>query len=256
MTSHPGSGTGNTCGVGAAAPFEPGDSSQQMKIMTVTGAIGLAVADTLSVQTGWRPPAGRPRVRCRRGCHDVLRRAARDKTGAASARSPRGLGWGQRNRRREPGRPADGNAAACLTEGEAGTSVDGQTVAEVLAIPQLYDVNVHDAECLGGAIRGRLQEQSCSEPDRSSCRHRAVRRPAGLGSRSRAGQTRPGNDETPLPSGCGASSDLQDYSGLAGLPERSSSGMALSGRALASTAFGPRKKPLLGALASTTCSSP
>ncbi len=58
-------------------------------------------------------------------------------------------------------RPADGNAADCLTEGEltpAGAPVfaPGTTVAEILANPADYYVNVHNAEYPGGAIRGQL----------------------------------------------------------------------------------------------------
>ena len=52
--------------------------------------------------------------------------------------------------------PADGNAADCLTEGEAGKFVGDQTVAEILANPANYYVNVHNAEYPGGAIRGQL----------------------------------------------------------------------------------------------------
>lgn len=55
--------------------------------------------------------------------------------------------------------PADGNAADCLTEGEAGKFVGDQTVAEILANPQDYYVNVHNAEFPGGAIRGQLAPQ-------------------------------------------------------------------------------------------------
>ena len=58
--------------------------------------------------------------------------------------------------------PADGNAADCLTEGEAGKFVGDQTVAEILANPQNYYVNVHNGEYPGGAIRGQLELQ---EPD-------------------------------------------------------------------------------------------
>lgn len=53
--------------------------------------------------------------------------------------------------------PADGNAADCLTEGEAGKFVEGQTVAEILANPGNYYVNVHNADYPGGAIRGQLE---------------------------------------------------------------------------------------------------
>jgi hypothetical protein len=56
--------------------------------------------------------------------------------------------------------PGDGNAADCLTEGEAGKFVGGQTVAEILANPQDYYVNVHNAEYPGGAVRGQLVPQA------------------------------------------------------------------------------------------------
>ncbi|MGI8516997.1 MAG: CHRD domain-containing protein [Acidimicrobiia bacterium] len=52
--------------------------------------------------------------------------------------------------------PADGNAADCLTEGEEGKFVGDQTVAEILANPSAYYVNVHNAEYPNGAIRGQL----------------------------------------------------------------------------------------------------
>ena len=52
--------------------------------------------------------------------------------------------------------PADGDAADCLTEGEAGKFVGDQTVAEILDDPSDYYVNVHNAEYPGGAIRGQL----------------------------------------------------------------------------------------------------
>ena len=55
--------------------------------------------------------------------------------------------------------PADGNAADCLTEGESGKFAEGQTVADILANPQNYYVNVHNAEYPGGAIRGQLTVQ-------------------------------------------------------------------------------------------------
>ena len=55
--------------------------------------------------------------------------------------------------------PADGNAADCLTEGEAGKFPTGETVAEILANPEGYYVNVHNAEYPGGAIRGQLRAQ-------------------------------------------------------------------------------------------------
>lgn len=55
--------------------------------------------------------------------------------------------------------PADGNAADCLSESEMGKFVGGQTVAEILANPGDYYVNVHNAEYPGGAIRGQLMAE-------------------------------------------------------------------------------------------------
>ena len=55
--------------------------------------------------------------------------------------------------------PGDGNAADCLTEGEAGKFPTGETVAEILANPGSYYVNVHNAEYPGGALRGQLAPQ-------------------------------------------------------------------------------------------------
>ena len=52
--------------------------------------------------------------------------------------------------------PGDGNAADCLTEGEAGKFVGDQTVAEILEHPDHFYVNVHNADYPGGAIRGQL----------------------------------------------------------------------------------------------------
>ena len=52
--------------------------------------------------------------------------------------------------------PGDGDAADCLTEGEAGKFVGGQTVADILANPADYYVNVHNEPYPGGAIRGQL----------------------------------------------------------------------------------------------------
>ncbi len=59
-------------------------------------------------------------------------------------------------------RPTDGNAADCLTEGE--TLMTGApafpgnqvTVAQILANPGDFYVNVHNADYPGGAIRGQL----------------------------------------------------------------------------------------------------
>lgn len=65
----------------------------------------------------------------------------------------------------------DGNSADCLTEGEVGPGttpkfpvVDGKatTVAEILANPQNFYVNVHNAEYPAGAIRGQLAPESHS----------------------------------------------------------------------------------------------
>lgn len=55
--------------------------------------------------------------------------------------------------------PGDGNAADCLTEGEAGKFNNGQTVSEILANPGAFYVNVHNADYPGGAIRGQLSPQ-------------------------------------------------------------------------------------------------
>ncbi|MEO7447042.1 MAG: CHRD domain-containing protein [Humibacillus sp.] len=55
--------------------------------------------------------------------------------------------------------PADGNAADCLTEGETGKFVGTQTVADILAHPEQYYVNVHTMEFPSGAIRGQLSLQ-------------------------------------------------------------------------------------------------
>lgn len=56
------------------------------------------------------------------------------------------------------GAPADGDAADCLTEGEAGKFPGNPPgiVAEILANPADYYVNVHNAEYPGGALRGQL----------------------------------------------------------------------------------------------------
>ena len=56
------------------------------------------------------------------------------------------------------GAPADGNAGDCLTEGEAGKFPGNPTgvVAEILAHPEDFYVNVHNAEYPDGAVRGQL----------------------------------------------------------------------------------------------------
>lgn len=53
--------------------------------------------------------------------------------------------------------PGDGDAADCLTEGEAGKFVGGQAVSDILANPSDYYVNVHNAVYPGGAVRGQLR---------------------------------------------------------------------------------------------------
>lgn len=52
----------------------------------------------------------------------------------------------------------DGGDADCLTEGEAGKFPTGETgiVQRILANPDAFYVNVHNAEYPGGAIRGQL----------------------------------------------------------------------------------------------------
>lgn len=58
-------------------------------------------------------------------------------------------------------RPFDGDAADCLTEGEilpngAAAFPTGEKVADILANPAGYYVNVHNPDYPGGAIRGQL----------------------------------------------------------------------------------------------------
>lgn len=60
--------------------------------------------------------------------------------------------------------PAGGQAADCLPEGRilpnGKPAFEGdQTAAEILANPERYYVNVHNAEFPGGAIRGQLAPQ-------------------------------------------------------------------------------------------------
>lgn len=52
--------------------------------------------------------------------------------------------------------PQDGQAADCLTEGEAGKGLEAGEVARILADPHSYYVNVHNTEFPGGAVRGQL----------------------------------------------------------------------------------------------------
>ena len=60
--------------------------------------------------------------------------------------------------------PGDGNAADCLSEDEtlpsgAAAFPGDTTVAEILADPEEYYVNVHNADYPGGALRGQLAFQ-------------------------------------------------------------------------------------------------
>ena len=53
--------------------------------------------------------------------------------------------------------PGDGDAADCLTEGEAGKFPTGETVSNILANPSEYYVNIHNPTYPGGALRGQLR---------------------------------------------------------------------------------------------------
>ena len=55
--------------------------------------------------------------------------------------------------------PQDGDAADCLTEGEAGKGLTPGKVLDILENPEDYYVNVHNSEFPGGAIRGQLTPQ-------------------------------------------------------------------------------------------------
>lgn len=57
--------------------------------------------------------------------------------------------------------PEDGNAADCLSEGEAGKfplhpEAGSGIVQDILSFPQDYYINVHNPEFPGGAVRGQL----------------------------------------------------------------------------------------------------
>lgn len=58
--------------------------------------------------------------------------------------------------------PEDGNAADCLTEGEAGKfplhpGAGSGIVQDILDFPHDYYINVHNPDYPGGAIRGQLE---------------------------------------------------------------------------------------------------
>lgn len=52
--------------------------------------------------------------------------------------------------------PQGGQAADCLTEGEAGKGLDPGEVQRILSNPSDFYVNVHNGEFPGGAVRGQL----------------------------------------------------------------------------------------------------
>lgn len=55
--------------------------------------------------------------------------------------------------------PQGGQAADCLTEGEAGKGLAAGEVQEILTNPGAFYVNVHNSEFPNGAVRGQLQAQ-------------------------------------------------------------------------------------------------
>lgn len=61
--------------------------------------------------------------------------------------------------------PQDGQAADCLTEGEAGKGMAPGIVQEILANPEGFYFNVHNNEYPGGAVRGQLSEQGHGDHD-------------------------------------------------------------------------------------------
>lgn len=52
--------------------------------------------------------------------------------------------------------PTDGQAGDCLTEGEDGKGLSPGIVAEILANPEGFYVNVHNSEFPNGAVRAQL----------------------------------------------------------------------------------------------------
>ena len=53
--------------------------------------------------------------------------------------------------------PQGGAAADCISEGEPGVSAEAGIVQRILANPQDFYVNVHNAEFPAGALRGQLE---------------------------------------------------------------------------------------------------